>query len=241
MTARAAGRRRLLVLTGALVALLAAWNNLVVPRLPGYPGSTAVLHPLAAVAVVAAGRWAELTWAELGLSRDRVPAGLRTGGIAFGLVAAGYAVLLAVPAAREQLAAPDLVGPVGGAVAYDALVRVPLATVLWEEVAFRGVLLGVLLRLAPARTAVLVSSELCALRPVARPGGPRLGGRRAPRRRRPADLRGHRRRRGPAGLAAAALREPAGAGAAPPRGQLAGDGRRVRRSPARLSGLTAPG
>jgi hypothetical protein len=37
---RAVSRRRLLGLTGALVVVLAAWNNLVVTRLPGYPASS---------------------------------------------------------------------------------------------------------------------------------------------------------------------------------------------------------
>src|SRR5262249_44842262 len=41
---------------------------------------------------------------------------------------------------------------------YQALVRIPLGTVLWEETAFRGVLQAALGRVMPAGTAIAVTS-----------------------------------------------------------------------------------
>jgi membrane protease YdiL (CAAX protease family) len=56
------------------------------------------------------------------------------------LVAAGYGIALLIPAARRVLAARDYPDPVR-----TALVGVPFSTVIFEEVAFRGVLWGLLL------------------------------------------------------------------------------------------------
>ena len=78
----------------------------------------------------------------------------------------------------------------GGQIAYQALVRVPFGTVLWEEVAFRGVLLAAL------RAAVVAAGGHRPRRPRVfgiwhiRPTLERAGGQR-PRRR----ARRHRRRR----------------------------------------------
>ena len=79
-----------------------------------------------------------------------------------GLVAAGYAVALSVPRLRPVLAAtPHRLG--ARAAAYTALVAVPLATVLFEEVAFRGVLWGLIERDHGARWAGVVTSVLFGL------------------------------------------------------------------------------
>ena len=85
-------RRRLLWFTGLLVVGLVAWNNLVVAVLPSYPGSYVVWNLLAAAALLAAARWAGLSWAELGLDPRRVPAGLRWGGACFAVIAVVYAI-----------------------------------------------------------------------------------------------------------------------------------------------------
>lgn len=50
-----------------------------------------------------------------------------------------------------------------GELAHQALVRIPLGTVLFEEVAFRGVLLALLMQRMGTRSAVLVSSTLFGL------------------------------------------------------------------------------
>jgi membrane protease YdiL (CAAX protease family) len=150
----------LIGLTGGLVAVLAAWNNLVVPRLPGYPGSYVVVNVVAAAALPAAARAAGLGWDELGLARRRVPAGLRWGGTALVLVAGGYAVALVVPALRPLLTDARIGGLEGAEVAYQVLVRIPLGTVLWEEIAFRGVLLAAFARLLSLPAATAASSAV---------------------------------------------------------------------------------
>jgi len=43
-------------------------------------------------------------------------------------------------------------------VAYQALIRIPVGTALWEEVAFRGVLQAALRRVMPKPTAIAVTS-----------------------------------------------------------------------------------
>jgi hypothetical protein len=60
------------------------------------------------------------------------------GGAASVLVGAGYAVALALPAVRPLLADARVAGAGAGEIAGTGFVRIPLGTVLWEEVAFRG-------------------------------------------------------------------------------------------------------
>jgi uncharacterized protein len=152
---RAVSRRRLLGLAVPLSAGLAVWNNLIVHRLP-YLTANAT----ATAAVLGAAGWAGLSREELGLARRSVPAGLRWGSACAVPVAAGYAVALAVPALRPLLLDGRVAGRGGADLAHQALVRIPVGTVLWEEVAFRGVLLAVLRRLVPAPAAVAASSVL---------------------------------------------------------------------------------
>jgi uncharacterized protein len=152
---RPVGRWRAVGITGALVVVLAAWNNLVVTRLPG---PYALVNGTAAAVLLVAARAAGLRWSELGLARRSLPAGFRWGGACVGLVAGAYAVALAVPALRPLLADARVADLDGGEIASRVLVRIPFGTVLWEEVAFRGVLLAALLRLLPVPAAVAVSA-----------------------------------------------------------------------------------
>jgi membrane protease YdiL (CAAX protease family) len=154
---RTAARRRLVRFTAALCVALAGWNGLVVPRLPGHPTSSVVANVVAAGAVLAAARRTGLTWDELGLDRRRLPAGGRWGGACAALVAAGYAVAVAAPALRPLLADARAGGLDGAEVAVQALVRIPLGTVLCEESAFRGVLQAAAGRVLPLPAATAVS------------------------------------------------------------------------------------
>lgn len=95
--------------------------------------------PLAAAALLVVGRVAGLSWAQLGLGAGSLLRGLRWGGVCAAIVVAGYAVALAVPALhRFFLDTRYRIGlrPAFGA----AFLSVPLGTVVFEEVAFRGVL-----------------------------------------------------------------------------------------------------
>ena len=153
----------MLLLTGALLPVLLAWNNLVVHRLPGRPGSYVVANVAAAGVLLAAARAAGLSWAELGLGRRRLPAGVRWGGACAATVAACYGTALAVPGLRPLLADARVAVLGGGEIAGQVLLRIPLGTVLWEEVAFRGVLLAALSRLLPRAGAVGVSAAVFGL------------------------------------------------------------------------------
>ncbi len=100
-----------------------------------------VTGPLLAAGLLLLGRWAGLSWPQLGLGRGTLVPGLVWGGAAVTLVIAGYAVGLAVPAWRGLfLDARHAVGPLRAA--RRAFVVVPLGVVVFEEVAFRGVLWG---------------------------------------------------------------------------------------------------
>ena len=149
-------RRRL----GAVVAvaLVAAWNptvNRVLPPAWYVPANLAVAAGLVAVA-----RLSGATATELGLSPDRARAGLRLGITVAVVVAAGIVVAVAVPGSRRFFADERLAGVSAAGLAYQALIRIPLGTVVLEEVAFRGVLLGLL---GPGRAGVVGSSALFGL------------------------------------------------------------------------------
>lgn len=114
-----------------------------------------------AALLVGVARWTGTSWAQLGLDPGDVGRGLRWGWFAVLAVAVGVATAGAVadrvPALarrlsdrRAELAPPRL--------AYHVFVRIPLGTAAFEEVAFRGVLLGVLLTASPTGWAVLASS-----------------------------------------------------------------------------------
>ena len=141
------------VFAAVLVVVLVLWNNVVVAVVPS--GAYVPLNCTAAAVLLGAARWSGLSWEQLGLSRSRVLAGLAWGGGAFALVAALYAIGLVVPGLHPLLADSRVAGAEFGDIAGDVLVRIPLGTVLWEEVAFRGVLLAALARVLPVRSAVV--------------------------------------------------------------------------------------
>ncbi len=94
---------------------------------------------VAAVLVVTAVRFDGCTADDLGLARRRLPDGLRWGGAVSAGLLAIYLVGLALPATRDLFKDDRADGGLGG-IALQALVIVPLGTVLMEEIAFRGVL-----------------------------------------------------------------------------------------------------
>jgi membrane protease YdiL (CAAX protease family) len=107
---------------------------------------------------------AGLSAGEVGLSRAAAPRGVVVGVAVAAIVVAGIAVGAAVPLTRpwfedQRMANVDTAAEL----AYQALVRIPLGTAFLEEFAFRGVLLGLLARLGPMKTAVAVSSLLFGL------------------------------------------------------------------------------
>lgn len=121
-----------------------------------------VLGPLGAVMLLAFARHRKLTWRELGLSRHTHGTGLRWGGIVVGVVAAAYLVGVLLPPTRTAFLDVRYHLP-AGQVLFTAFVVIPLGTVLFEELAFRSVLWGLLQRLTHVRWVVLGSSALFGL------------------------------------------------------------------------------
>ena len=102
------------------------------------------------------------TAADLGLRRTDLPAGLRYGAAACGIVLLVLVVAAAIPAtngflhdSRAQIS--------GGRLLYELGVPIVLLTAIPEEFAFRGVLLGAALRLWGPWRASLVTSALFGL------------------------------------------------------------------------------
>jgi len=78
-------------------------------------------------------------------------------------VAAAFGVGALVPATRPLLDDQRVAGLDRGQLAYQVLVRIPVGTVVWEEVAFRGVLHAALRRVLAEPAAVAVGSAVFGL------------------------------------------------------------------------------
>lgn len=150
-------RHRDVVLAATLAVVLGAWNNGLGGLLPG---PYAAVNAAATAALLLVARGAGLSWHELGLSPARLAGGARWGGAAAVGVAAGLAVALAVDGLRPLLVDARVAALGPAELAHRALVRIPLGTVVWEEVAFRGVLLAALARALPPVRAVAVSAAV---------------------------------------------------------------------------------
>jgi membrane protease YdiL (CAAX protease family) len=114
------------------------------------------------VALVLLARRSGLSWDDLGLGRHAWRRGALVALGSIALVAAVYAVAVALPATRTAFSDARYELPVGRAL-FTALVVIPLGTVVIEEIAFRGVLMGLLTRRASARWGLGVSSGLFGL------------------------------------------------------------------------------
>jgi membrane protease YdiL (CAAX protease family) len=151
-------RRAALLATGVVILLLGAVN--VARDL--LPAGTIWFSVLAAAALVTLARMSGLTWAQLGLGRERLRHGLAWGLGAIAVVGAVYAVGLLLPMTRSlfldsryHLDTPQAL--------ITAFVVIPLGTVLLEEVAFRGVLWGMLRRHMRVWKVLLMSSLMFGL------------------------------------------------------------------------------
>jgi len=134
---------------------LAGYNNLAGVR-PWHRRWYPAVNALAAAGTLAAAAASGLTTADLGLSRDRLRSGLRLGSAAAAPVVAAFGLAALTPATRPLLNDQRVAGLDRRKLAYHVLLRIPVGTVAWEEIAFRGVLLAALRRVLaePAATAV---------------------------------------------------------------------------------------
>src|SRR5215218_1327885 len=140
MTRAATQRTRDLVVSGAVVLVLAAINL-----------TDHLLHPpwwvraLEGAALLAWARLDGLSWSQLGLGRDRLASGCRWALGAIGVVAGVYVVGVLLPLTRPAFQDVRYDLPLGEALR-TAFVVIPFGTVALEELAFRSVLWGVLAR-----------------------------------------------------------------------------------------------
>ena len=144
--------------TRAVIGLIAAIAitdivaNVVLPEAAKLPAKLAIT-----VAYVAwARRSAGLSWTELGLARNQLGSGLRWGALAAAVVAG--VVLVLVAASQSQFEHSSVAHDSTTARFLEPLVFIPLGTVLFEELIFRGVLLAVLSRWSNRPTAIVASA-----------------------------------------------------------------------------------
>ena len=111
---------------------------------------------------VALGLWGGLDADGLGLSPRRLTDGLRYGGLAFGAVTAVVLLGLVIPVTRHAFHSTraDITA---GQLLLQVLVTIPLGTVVVEELAFRGAVLGLLRLAMPTVWAVVACSVLFGL------------------------------------------------------------------------------
>jgi membrane protease YdiL (CAAX protease family) len=124
--------------------------------------TTFVLGPVVAVVLVGLSRWAGLSWDDLGLARPSWRRGVRYGVVAVAVAGVAYALGVALPPTRAAFLDVRYDLDAGRAL-LTALVLIPLRTILLEEVAFRGVLLGLLRRHRHGLWASGISSALFGL------------------------------------------------------------------------------
>lgn len=141
------------------MSVLAVFN---VARAYGLLGSAPLSDAVLTLAIGLVAWRAGASAADLGLRKQDVPAGLRYGGAAFGLVLAVLLIAAVIPATNGFL--HDTRAAIsGGRVVYEIVVTILLGTVIPEELAFRGVLLGSALHLWGTWRAVLITSVLFGL------------------------------------------------------------------------------
>jgi uncharacterized protein len=152
-------RRRLGLAFGVVLLVLGAVN---LAGRYGPPHTGLVAGPLVALGLVLLGRRAGLSWYDLGLSRRTVLPGLKYALGAVLAVVVVYAFGAALPVTRPAFHDVRYHLHLGAAL-LAAFIVVPLGTVLLEEVAFRGVLLGLINRHRGAAWASVTSSVLFGL------------------------------------------------------------------------------
>jgi uncharacterized protein len=140
----------------ACCAVLGAYNNVLGVH-PWHNRRYVRVNLCATGAALAAAALSGLAPADLGLGRGRWLPG-RTGYRLAATVAAGWLLIAVVPAARPLLGDKRIASLDGRAAAYQALIRIPVGTALWEEIAFRGVLQAALRRVMPKNAAIAVTS-----------------------------------------------------------------------------------
>ena len=121
-----------------------------------------VAGPVCVAGLTGVARLAGLSWQDLGLGPGTWRPGLKWAAAEIGLVAVVLAAAAALPLTRQAFRDTRYRLDWGGAL-LTSLVLIPIGTVLVEELAFRGVLWGLLRELKGTTTATVVSSALFGL------------------------------------------------------------------------------
>jgi len=121
-----------------------------------------VVGPVCAALLLGLARLAGLSWAELGLGPGTWRRGLIWAGAIIGIVAVVLAAGAALPLTRDAFRDSRYHLSLGEAL-LTSFALIPIGTVLLEEVAFRGVLWGLLRRTGGTVVATTVSSALFGL------------------------------------------------------------------------------
>lgn len=144
-----------------VLALLAARNlgEVVLPDAAYVPMNVA-----AGAVLVALARRSGCSWDDLGLDRRHLRRGLVVGGAVASVAVAGMLAGAAWPMTRGLFDDARVPADAGGwERLYQTAIRIPIGTVAFEELAFRGVLLALLCRRLPMTAAVAVDSALFGL------------------------------------------------------------------------------
>lgn len=144
----------------AVVAMLTA-HNVVVHRTPSEVTDLGVIV-LTSGGLVLLGRTAGLSLTDLGVARGQLRRSVGTSIRAGGSVLIALVCTAVIPVTRGFLADDRFVGVGVPEATRRALLDIPF-NVTFEEFAFRGVLLAVLLGLLPSRAALVTSSGLFGL------------------------------------------------------------------------------
>jgi membrane protease YdiL (CAAX protease family) len=123
------------------------------------PHASLALGPVAAAWLLLVARRAGLSWQDLGLGAGTWRRGLIWAGALIGAVAVVYAVGAALPLTRDAFRDSRYHLDLGNAL-LTAFVLIPVGTIVLEEVAFRGVLWGLLKKDHGVVVATTVSSAL---------------------------------------------------------------------------------
>jgi uncharacterized protein len=158
--ATASDRRRPLFALLGVIALLTAWNLVGRPDLPlaaHLPGGLVV-----AAMCLLVGFAGGLGVAQMGLAPRALGAGFKYGAVAMGLIGAVVIAGTTLSAAKGLFHTPK--AEIDAArLWFEALIAIPLGTVLVEELAFRGALLGLLRGVMATTPAVILDSVLFGL------------------------------------------------------------------------------
>ena len=146
------GTRAALVATLGVLAGYHELRRLAIPNNIHFATNTAMIGVVGGIAVASA-----LSAGELGLTRAALPKGLRYGAVT--AVALGAAVAAAVKVGVDPTGAIGESAAVGGReMLFKVFVKIPIATVFFEELAFRGVVAGLFARVTSPMRALAWTS-----------------------------------------------------------------------------------